>query len=145
MLRVIIDRPVPAPSAAAATHEDSVGIEECQRVSQDLSAMLDVEETPGEPRSASLHPRSVVAGARSAAAARGRLPAVRGAAGEGRDARAGRRPDGFAGRLRASTDGVVVLEEGRKAHRLPLAQISARAAGSGILERLTAKPDATQT
>jgi ribosome maturation factor RimP len=41
VLRVIIDRPdrgVPEPP------EESVGIEDCQRVSQDLSALLDVEE-----------------------------------------------------------------------------------------------------
>src|ERR1043166_9809441 len=41
VLRVIIDRPdrgrVEAP-------EEAVGIEECQRVSQDLSAVLDVED-----------------------------------------------------------------------------------------------------
>ena len=41
VLRVIIDRP---DTGVSETPEDAVGIEECQRVSQDLSALLDVEE-----------------------------------------------------------------------------------------------------
>jgi ribosome maturation factor RimP len=39
VLRVQIDRPGPA-----ATAEDSVSIEDCSRVSRDLSALLDVED-----------------------------------------------------------------------------------------------------
>src|SRR6476659_7424994 len=41
VLRVIIDRP---DRGVPERVEDAVGIEECQRVSQDLSALLDVEE-----------------------------------------------------------------------------------------------------
>ena len=41
VLRVIIDRP---DRGVPERPEDAVGIEECQRVSQDLSALLDVEE-----------------------------------------------------------------------------------------------------
>ena len=41
VLRVIIDRPDPGRPATPA--EDSIGIEDCQRVSRDLSALLDVE------------------------------------------------------------------------------------------------------
>ena len=41
VLRVIIDRP---DKGVPERPEDAVGIEECQRVSQDLSALLDVEE-----------------------------------------------------------------------------------------------------
>ena len=37
-------------------------IEDCQRVSQDLSALLDVEDELGERRSASVHARGFVAG-----------------------------------------------------------------------------------
>ncbi|MDQ3349163.1 MAG: hypothetical protein M3545_14490, partial [Acidobacteriota bacterium] len=55
VLRVVIDRPDPGISttgAAAASHvapaggpaEDSIGVADCQRVSQDLSALLDVED-----------------------------------------------------------------------------------------------------
>ena len=40
VLRVIIDRP---DRGVPERPEDAVGIEECQRVSQDLSAVLDVE------------------------------------------------------------------------------------------------------
>jgi ribosome maturation factor RimP len=39
VLRVQLDRPGPA-----ATAEDSVGVDECARVSRDLSATLDVED-----------------------------------------------------------------------------------------------------
>lgn len=45
VLRVIIDRPDPGRVEAL---EESVGIDECQRVSQDLSALLDVEDEFGE-------------------------------------------------------------------------------------------------
>jgi ribosome maturation factor RimP len=41
VLRVVIDRPA---TGAVEAPEDSVGIEDCQRVSQDLSALLDVED-----------------------------------------------------------------------------------------------------
>lgn len=39
VVRVLIDRPGPA-----ATPEESVGIEDCQRVSQEMSTILDVED-----------------------------------------------------------------------------------------------------
>src|ERR1043165_6187652 len=45
VLRVIIDRPDPGRVEAV---EESVGIEECQRISQDLSALLDVEDEFGQ-------------------------------------------------------------------------------------------------
>ena len=41
VLRVIIDRP---DRGVPETPDEAVGIEDCQRVSQDLSAVLDVEE-----------------------------------------------------------------------------------------------------
>ena len=41
VLRVIIDRP---DRGVPESPEEAVGIEDCQRVSQDLSALLDVEE-----------------------------------------------------------------------------------------------------
>jgi ribosome maturation factor RimP len=40
VLRVVIDRPA---TGKVELPEESVGIEDCQRVSQDLSALLDVE------------------------------------------------------------------------------------------------------
>ena len=42
VLRVIIDRPADLPPSSVNT--EPVGIEDCQRVSQDLSALLDVED-----------------------------------------------------------------------------------------------------
>src|SRR3954463_11896488 len=54
VLRVVIDRPdtgasprplpVPREAARRRLEEESVGIADCQRVSQDLSALLDVED-----------------------------------------------------------------------------------------------------
>ena len=50
-LRVVIDRPAASASIPAETdgprdpYADSVGIEDCQRVSRDLSVLLDVEGT----------------------------------------------------------------------------------------------------
>ena len=41
VLRVVIDRP---DRGVVETPEEAVGIAECQRISQDLSAVLDVEE-----------------------------------------------------------------------------------------------------
>ena len=45
VLRVVIDRPDPG---RVETVDESVGIEDCQRVSHDLSALLDVEDEFGE-------------------------------------------------------------------------------------------------
>src|SRR6185295_6428470 len=45
VLRVIVDRPDPG---RVETPEESVGIADCQRVSQDLSALLDVEDELGQ-------------------------------------------------------------------------------------------------
>jgi len=145
VLRVIIDRPDPGtpsfssaasqrvsgevPGSAAETarrpEDDSVGIVDCQRVSQDLSALLDVEDddleaaalgnaytlevsSPGLDR-----PLRHEADYRRF---RGRLAKlVTTVPVNGQSA--------FAGRLGGVEDGMVVLEEGRKIHRVPVAQI----------------------
>jgi ribosome maturation factor RimP len=47
VLRVIIDRPLRLDASGAVVVEqleESIGIDECQRVSEDLSAVLDVED-----------------------------------------------------------------------------------------------------
>ena len=135
VLRVVIDRP---DRGVVETPEDAVGIEDCQRVSHDLSAMLDVEEEElGEAALAQrVHARGVVAGARSAAAARSGLPAVRRAAREDRDDRTDRRPVGLrrpaAGRRRRARG-----SRGRAPDAPGAAGAhQARAAGSGVLKRL---------
>ena len=122
VLRVIIDRP---DRGVPETPEQAVGIEDCQKVSQDLSALLDVEEdelneatltqqytlevsSPGLDR-----PLRHEADYRRF---RGRLAKlVTSQPLNGQSA--------FAGRIAAVEDGVVVLEEGRRTHRVPIASI----------------------
>lgn len=133
VLRVVIDRPFaettfgPAPEPGAP--EDSIGIAECQQVSQDLSAILDVEEESLGLRLPDHYTLEVSSPGldrplRNPADYRrfvGRLAKVVARAPiEGQSA--------FAGRitaLEAGPDGeTVVLSEGRRTHRIPLAQIS---------------------
>ena len=122
VLRVIIDRPdrgiVEAP-------EDAVGIEDCQRVSHDLSAILDVEEGElGETALAQQYTLEVSSPGldrplRHEADYRrfaGRLAKV--VTTEPLDGQSA-----FAGRLRGVEDGHVLLEEGRRTHRVPLERV----------------------
>jgi ribosome maturation factor RimP len=122
VLRVIIDRP---DRGVPERPEDAVGIEECQRVSHDLSALLDVEEaeigeaalnqnytlevsSPGLDR-----PLRREADYRRFAGRLAKLVTTEPLNGQ----------SAFAGRLRGVEDGQVLLEEGRKTHRVPLARI----------------------
>ena len=122
VLRVIIDRP---DRGVPERPEDAVGIEECQRVSHDLSALLDVEEdelgeaaldqnytlevsSPGLDRSL-----------RHEADYRrftGRLAKV--VTHEPLNGQSA-----FSGRLTGIEGKEVLLEEGRRTHRVPLALI----------------------
>jgi ribosome maturation factor RimP len=123
VLRVIIDRP--DPGRPVAPQDDAVGIEDCQRVSQDLSALLDVEEeelgadalgqaytlevsSPGLDR-----PLRHEADYRRFNGRMAKLVTIEPVNGQ----------SAFAGRLAGIDDGVVLLEEGRKFHRVPLARI----------------------
>jgi ribosome maturation factor RimP len=145
VLRVIIDRPDPGiptrPAASAssvrgeapASHadakrrweEDSIGIADCQRVSQDLSALLDVEEddldaaalgqaytlevsSPGLDR-----PLRHEADYRRFTGRLAKIVTTEPVAGQ----------SAFAGRLGGVEDGVVLIAEGRRIHRVPVAQI----------------------
>ena len=121
VLRVVIDRP---DTGEVETPEQAVGIEECQRVSHDLSALLDVEEeelgvsseqhytlevsSPGLDR-----PLRGEADYRRFA---GRLAKV--VTSEPIDGQSA-----FSGRLRGVEDGRIILEEGRRTHRVPLAHV----------------------
>jgi len=121
VLRVIIDRP---DKGTVETPGEAVGIVECQQVSHDLSALLDVEEdelgeafaqaytlevsSPGLDR-----PLRHEADYRRFA---GRLAKVVTTEPIGAQS-------AFSGRLRGVEDGQVVLEEGRRTHRVPLALI----------------------
>ena len=121
VLRVVIDRPDPG---RVETIEESVGIEDCQRVSQDLSALLDVEDEFGEPGLADKYTLEVSSPGldrplRQEADFRrfaGRLAKVVTTEPIGRQS-------AFAGRIAAVDNGAVLLEEGRKTHRVPLAKI----------------------
>jgi len=123
VLRVIIDRP--DPGRPTTPDEDSVGIADCQRVSQDLSAVLDVEEDAIEQPALDTQYTLEVSSPgldrplRHAADYRrftGRLAKlVTNEPLEGQSA--------FSGRLAGVEAGVVLLQEGRRTHRVPLAQI----------------------
>ena len=121
VLRVIIDRP---DQGRVETLDESVGIEDCQRVSQDLSALLDVEDEFGETDLADKYTLEVSS------------PGLDRPLRHEADFRrfAGRiakvvtiepieRQSAFAGRIAGVEDGAVLLEEGRKTHRVPLAKI----------------------
>lgn len=122
VLRVIIDRP---DRGVPEAPEDAVGIEECQRVSQDLSALLDVEEDDlDEPSLGQAYTLEVSSPGldrplRHEADYRrftGRLAKIVTTEPiEGQSA--------FAGRIAGLEGGDVVLEEGRRTHRVPLARI----------------------
>jgi ribosome maturation factor RimP len=145
VLRVIIDRPDPGTDSAAESvdarerpagkarssaenparrDEESIGIADCQRVSQDLSALLDVEEDDleaglGDAYTLEVSSPGLDRPLRHEADYRrftGRLAKIVTAAPiDGQSA--------FAGRLKGVDGGVVLLEEGRRVHRVPVAQI----------------------
>jgi ribosome maturation factor RimP len=122
VLRVVIDRP---DRGVREAPEDAVGIADCQRVSQDLSALLDVEEEElgegalGERYTLEVSSPGLDRPLRHEADYRrfvGRLAKIVTTSPlNGQSA--------FAGRIVALDNGVVVLEEGRKTHRVPYAQI----------------------
>jgi ribosome maturation factor RimP len=122
VLRVIIDRP---DRGVPERPEDAVGIEECQRVSQDLSAVLDVEEQELGEASLEQHYTLEVSSPgldrplRHEADYRrfvGRLAKL--VTTEPLDGQSA-----FSGRLGGIEEGCVLLEEGRRIHRVPLARI----------------------
>ena len=122
VLRVVIDRP---DQGRVEMPADAVGIDDCQRVSQDLSALLDVEEEElGEAALAREYTLEVSSPGldrplRHEADYRrfaGRLAKI--VTKEPLDGQSA-----FAGRLRGLELGHVVLDEGRKTHRVPLGYI----------------------
>ena len=124
VLRVTIDRPLRHEADGrihVETPEESIGIEECQQVSQDLSAILDVEDaveaaytlevsSPGLERA--------LRGASDCERFAGRVAKI-----VVREAVGGQMH--FEGRLRGVEDGAVVVEVGRsKVARLALGNIA---------------------
>jgi ribosome maturation factor RimP len=121
VLRVVIDRP---STGAVEAPEDSVGIEDCQRVSQDLSALLDVEDEFGQQELGETYTLEV--------SSPGLDRPLRHEADyrrfQGRLAKLVtlepiERQSAFAGRIKGVEEGNVLLEEGRKTHKVPLAKI----------------------
>ena len=102
VLRVVIDRPDPG---RIESPEESVGIADCQRVSQDLSALLDVEDEFGQDDLGDTYTLEVSS------------------PGLDRPLRHEADYRRFAGRIAGVEQGAVVLEEGRKTHRVPLDRI----------------------
>jgi ribosome maturation factor RimP len=126
VLRVTIDRPAPvavttapADGTAGPVHEEPMGIEDCQRVSQDLSALLDVDDalteglseftlevsSPGLDR-----PLRGEADYRRFVGRLAKLVTKEPLNGQAH----------FSGRLAGVDDGAVLLREGRRMHRVPL-------------------------
>jgi ribosome maturation factor RimP len=122
VLRVTIDRP---DRGVPERPEDAVGIDECQRVSQDLSAILDVEDESlgeavlGQHYTLEVSSPGLDRALRHEADYRrfaGRLARI--VTAEPIDGQSA-----FAGRIAGVDHGAVVLEEGRKTHRVPVASI----------------------
>ena len=135
VLRVIIDRPDSGTAVSVTPldpdvarrqlEEDSVGIADCQRVSQDLSAILDVEDeeletgTIGHAYTLEVSSPGLDRPLRHEADYRrfqGRLAKV--VTSEPINGQSA-----FAGRLAGVDDGNLLLEEGRRTHRVPMARI----------------------
>jgi ribosome maturation factor RimP len=129
VLRVMIDRPWPPRAAVGTTPPgtapegapgESVTVSDCGRVSQDLSAILDVEPEllGGVDQEYTLEVSSPgldrpLRGEQDYRRFVGRLAKiVTNAPVNGQTA--------FAGRLSGMDDGVVLLAEGRRVHRVPL-------------------------
>jgi ribosome maturation factor RimP len=117
VLRVIIDRP-DAPDAAGAA--EPVGIDDCRRVSEDLSALFDVEDVEagagGRGYTLEVSSPGLDRPLRGEADFRrfaGRLAKIVTSAPLGGQSH-------FAGRLAGVEDGRVLLAEGRRVHRVPL-------------------------
>jgi ribosome maturation factor RimP len=126
VLRVMLDRP-PA-TVPEALDAEGIKIEDCQHVSRDLSALLDVEEevfggvlgnkytlevsSPGLDR-----PLRLDRGEEDFLRFVGRLAKV-----VTREPVQGQ--SAFAGRLAGVVDGVVQMQEGKRTHQVPLALIS---------------------
>ena len=121
VLRVVIDR---MPAGGVELPEESVGIEDCQRVSQDLSALLDVEDEFGEQELEDKYILEVSSpGLDRPLRHEGDFRRFAGRLTKLVTTEPIERQSAFAGRLRGIEDGDVVLEEGRKVHRVPLGKI----------------------
>jgi len=124
VLRVIIDRPDEPANAGDGGKVEGVRVEDCQVVSQDLSALLDVEDAlgPSTERGYTLEVSSPgldrpLRGEADYRRFTGRLVKMvtsEPVAGQSH----------FAGRLSGVEDGMVLITQGKRVHRVPLERIS---------------------
>ena len=120
VLRVILDRPWTSGEPEPADPEHSVSIEDCQRVSHDLSAILDVEDAVDDAYTLEVSSPGLDRPLRQPtdyARFAGRLAKI--VVSEPVEGQTH-----FAGRLKGVEGDVVLLEEGRRTHRVPLNAIS---------------------
>ena len=121
VLRVMIDRPGAADTQAKPGEPiDSVSVDDCRAVSQDLSALLDVEDPVDRAYTLEVSSPGLdrpLRGATDFDRFRGRLAQV--VTSEPVDGQTH-----FRGRLGGVQADSVVLTEGRREHRVPLALIS---------------------
>ncbi len=120
VLRVVIDRPAP-PDGGPEPPEESIGIRDCQRFSEDISAVLDVEDVIAHRYTLEVSSPGLDRPLRH-------LADYRRFAGRAAKVVLSEPIDGqthFEGRLRG-TDGDTVLfeDEGGREHRIPLATIT---------------------
>jgi ribosome maturation factor RimP len=121
VLRVVIDRPA-GDADAESPEGEAVGIEDCRRVSEDFSALIDVEDgLTAELPSYTLEVSSPgldrpLRGEADYRRFTGRLAKVVTTEPIGGQSH-------FAGRLSGVDAGEVLLDEGRRMHRVPLARI----------------------
>lgn len=123
VLRVVLDRPWSVDQAPMGVAEEPVGVSDCSRVSQDLSAILDVEPEliGGLDRTYTLEVSSPgldrpLRDARDYRRFTGRLAKIVTQAPIDGQA-------SFAGRLAGLDGDTVLLEEGRRTHRVPMSAI----------------------
>jgi ribosome maturation factor RimP len=122
VLRVVIDRPWVPGAAPMGAVEEPVGVDDCGRVSQDLSAILDVEpELVGADRAYTLEVSSPgldrpLRDERDYRRFVGRLAKI--VLSEPVDGQSH-----FEGRLSGVEDGAALVTEGRRVHRVPIAAV----------------------
>ncbi len=126
VLRVIVDRPWPEDGSPEPIGAESVGIADCQHVSQDVSAILDVEGDEldevvrGYPYTLEVSSPGLDRPLRHEADYRrfaGRLVKI--VVSEAVDGQMH-----FEGRIARVEDGCVLVEQGRRMHRVPVAHIA---------------------
>lgn len=120
VLRVVLDRPGADAGPAAANAARGVSVGDCQRVSEDLSAILDAEVTFDRPYTLEVSSPGLDRPLRDLADCRrftGRLVKV--VTAEPVD-----RQHHLTGRIRGVEDETLIVQEGTRVHRIPWALVT---------------------